>query len=119
MRTTLTLDDELAQSCGWMPAIAPLRLNQVEVHSNDRDFSRFPGLRWNNPVAVRRVVLGSALFTRVNGAEVLQALGLAVEPCSAGDADTAALLWPQTRNLDLSQADRACLSLPLRIQLLG
>jgi ribonuclease VapC len=60
-------------------------------------------------------VLGSALITSVNWAEVLQkslsagveakglrqelqALGLAVEPFSAGDADTAALLWPQTRN---------------------
>jgi hypothetical protein len=41
-----------------------------------------------------------------------------MEPFSAGDADTAALRWPQTRNLGLSQADCACLSLPLRIQLL-
>ena len=23
---------------------------QAEVHSNDTDFSRFPGLRWRNPV---------------------------------------------------------------------
>ena len=23
--------------------------NQAEVHSNDTDFSRFPGLRWRNP----------------------------------------------------------------------
>ena len=23
---------------------------QAEVHSNDRDFSRFPGLRWRNPL---------------------------------------------------------------------
>ncbi|MFN7229843.1 MAG: CopG family transcriptional regulator [Synechococcaceae cyanobacterium] len=93
MRTTLTLDDDLAealnraarltgrsvkavvndtlrrglaqsgigtaglepfvvepQSCGWMPGIDPLRLNQAVVHSNDSDFSRFPGLRWNNPL---------------------------------------------------------------------
>lgn len=79
-------------------------------------------------------VLGSALITSVNWAEVLQkslsagveveglrqelqALGLAVEPFSAGDADTAALLWPQTRNLGLSLADRACLSLGLRLNL--
>jgi PIN domain nuclease of toxin-antitoxin system len=41
-----------------------------------------------------------------------------MEPFSAGDADTAALRWPQTRNLGLSKADCACLSLPLRIQLL-
>jgi len=47
----------------------------------------------------------------------LQALGLAVEPFSAGDADTAALLWPQTRHLGLSLADRACLSLALRLNL--
>ena len=24
--------------------------NQCELHSNDRDFGRFPGLRWHNPV---------------------------------------------------------------------
>lgn len=24
---------------------------QAEVHSNDADFSRFPGLRWRNPLA--------------------------------------------------------------------
>jgi PIN domain nuclease of toxin-antitoxin system len=47
----------------------------------------------------------------------LQVLGLAVEPFSAGDADTAALLWPQTRNLGLSLADRACLSLAMRLNL--
>ena len=23
---------------------------QAEVHSNDNDFSRFPGLRWRNPL---------------------------------------------------------------------
>ena len=79
-------------------------------------------------------VLGSALITSVNWAEVLQkslsagveakglrqelqALGLAVEPFSAGDADTAALLWPQTRNLGLSLSDRACLILALRLNL--
>lgn len=79
-------------------------------------------------------VLGSALISSVNWAEVLQkslsagveveglrqelqALGLAVEPFSAGDADTAAMLWPQTRNLGLSLADRACLSLALRLNL--
>lgn len=47
----------------------------------------------------------------------LQVLGLTVEPFSAADADTAALLWPQTRNLGLSLADRACLSLTLRLNL--
>jgi len=25
--------------------------SQAEVHSNDADFSRFPGLRWRNPLA--------------------------------------------------------------------
>ncbi len=24
--------------------------HQAEVHSNDRDFARFPGLRWHNPL---------------------------------------------------------------------
>ena len=33
------------QSCGGMPGIDPLRLNQAEVHSNNSDCSRFPGLR--------------------------------------------------------------------------
>ena len=23
---------------------------QAEVHTNDRDFARFPGLRWRNPI---------------------------------------------------------------------
>ena len=26
---------------------------QAEVHSNDRDFGRFPGLRWRNPIERR------------------------------------------------------------------
>ncbi len=26
--------------------------NDAEFHSNDRDFSRFPGLRWRNPLEV-------------------------------------------------------------------
>jgi hypothetical protein len=25
--------------------------HEAEVHTNDRDFSRFPGLRWRNPLA--------------------------------------------------------------------
>jgi predicted nucleic acid-binding protein len=25
--------------------------NQAELHSNDADFNRFPGLRWRNPLA--------------------------------------------------------------------
>ena len=79
-------------------------------------------------------VLGTAVLTSVNWAEVvqkslsagvnvdglrqdLQALGLAVEPFTAVDADTAAKLWPQTRRSGLSLADRACLSLGLRLNL--
>jgi uncharacterized protein len=27
--------------------------HQCELHSNDRDFGRFPGLRWHNPLDVR------------------------------------------------------------------
>jgi len=49
--------------------------------------------------------------------EDLQALGLLVEPFSAADADMAAQLWPQTRRHGLSLADRACLSLALRLSL--
>jgi predicted nucleic acid-binding protein len=25
--------------------------HQAELHSNDADFARFPGLRWRNPIA--------------------------------------------------------------------
>jgi ribonuclease VapC len=79
-------------------------------------------------------LLGVAGITSVNWAEVVQkslaagveveglrddleALGLVVAPFSAGDADTAARLWPQTRHLGLSLGDRACLSLGLRLNL--
>ena len=35
--------------------IAALAMDyQAEVHSNDSDFSRFPGLRWRNPLKARR-----------------------------------------------------------------
>ena len=27
--------------------------NQAELHSNDTDFGRFPGLRWHNPLAAQ------------------------------------------------------------------
>ena len=68
-------------------------------------------------------LLGVAGITGVNWAEVeglredLEALGLVVAPFSAGDADTAARLWLQTRHLGLSLGDRACLSLGLRLYL--
>ena len=78
--------------------------------------------------------LDAAVLSSVNWAEVvqkslaagvevenlredLQALGVAVEPFSAVDADTAARLWPHTRRHGLSLADRACLSLALRLNL--
>jgi PIN domain nuclease of toxin-antitoxin system len=78
--------------------------------------------------------LGAAVLSSVNWAEVLQkslsagvevaglredlqALGLIVEPFLAEDADTAARLWPRTRVQGLSLADRACLSLALRLEL--
>lgn len=78
--------------------------------------------------------LGAAVLSSVNWAEVLQkslsagvevaglredlqALGLILEPFLADDADTAARLWPRTRAPGLSLADRACLSLALRLEL--
>ncbi|MFM7238150.1 MAG: hypothetical protein ACKOZN_00895 [Cyanobium sp.] len=68
-----------------------------------------------------RVVLDASALLAYLLAESLRqdprALGLAVEPFSAEDADTAALLWPQSRHLGLSLADRACLSLELRLNL--
>ena len=34
-----------------MSHIAALAIeHQAEVHSNDNDFARFPGLRWRNPL---------------------------------------------------------------------
>lgn len=79
-------------------------------------------------------VLASAVITSVNWAEVaqkslsagvaaeglredLEALGLMVATFSAEDADTTADLWQQTRRRGLSLADRACLSLALRLNL--
>lgn len=47
----------------------------------------------------------------------LQALGMRVEPFLPVDGEQAALLWPLTRELCLSLADRACLSLGLRLGL--
>jgi PIN domain nuclease of toxin-antitoxin system len=79
-------------------------------------------------------VLSAAVITSVNWIEVVQKslsagvdvdgmredlrdLGLMVVPFLAEDADTAATLWPQTKHLGLSLADRACLSLALRLNL--
>jgi ribonuclease VapC len=78
--------------------------------------------------------LAAAGITSVNWAEVVQkslsagveveglrgdlhALGLSVIPFSAEDANQSAMLWRQTRHLGLSLADRACLSLALRLNL--
>lgn len=43
----------------------------------------------------------------------LRDLELTVEPFTDRQAETAAQLWPETRELGLSLADRACLSLAL------
>ena len=52
------LVEELATEAGRAGALttdihlAALAIeHQAEVHSNDRDFDRFPGLRWTNPLA--------------------------------------------------------------------
>ena len=77
-----------------------------------------------------RAVLGSALMSTVNWTEVVQkaadsereaaelraaleSLGLALEPFSAAQAGTAALLRRATAALGLSLGDRACLALAI------
>lgn len=54
----LDLVDELATKAGGAGTLttdihlAALAIeHRAEVHSNDRDFDRFPGLRWTNPLA--------------------------------------------------------------------
>jgi PIN domain nuclease of toxin-antitoxin system len=49
--------------------------------------------------------------------EDLQALGMRVEPFWPADGESAGRLWPLTRQHGLSLADRACLSLGLRLGL--
>jgi ribonuclease VapC len=49
--------------------------------------------------------------------EDLQALGMRVEPFLPVDGEWAGRLWPLTRQQGLSLADRACLSLALRLGL--
>jgi len=44
--------------------------------------------------------------------EVIE-MGLGIEPFTARQAELAALLWPSTRHLGLSLADRACLALAM------
>ena len=77
-------------------------------------------------------VLPEAVISSVNWAEVAQksvaagvdiggmredieALGLAILPFTAEDAEIAGRLWQQTRQQGLSLGDRACLSLGLRL----
>jgi ribonuclease VapC len=79
-------------------------------------------------------LLADAVMASVNWAEVvqkalsagvdvdgmqadLQALGMRVEPFLPVDGDRAGRLWPLTRQQGLSLADRACLSLGLRLGL--
>ena len=77
-------------------------------------------------------VLQEAVISSVNWAEVVQksiaawvdidgmreeieALGLAIVPFTAEEADIAGRLWQQTRQQGLSLGDRACLSLGIRL----
>lgn len=79
-------------------------------------------------------VLEGARVSTVNWAEVLQKalqrdvdvagmhqeftqVGVSFEPFTAQQAETAASLWPRTRNHGLSLADRACLALAMDKQL--
>jgi len=76
--------------------------------------------------------LPGASISSVNWAEVLQkslardvvvaglredmeAMGLRLVPFGAEDAEATALLWPRTRSMGLSLADRACLALGMRL----
>lgn len=80
-----------------------------------------------------REALDGALVSTVNWAEVIQKslarrvdvagmqdefieVGVAFEPFSAAQAETAAHLWEKTRQHGLSLADRACLSLAMEKQ---
>ena len=79
-----------------------------------------------------RARMGRAAISAVNWAEVVQkslakglalealregvkALGVAILPFDAEDAETAARLWEETRRVGLSPGDRACLALALRL----
>jgi ribonuclease VapC len=78
--------------------------------------------------------LADSVMSSVNWAEVVQktiaggiavermlddltALGLAMLPFTAEEAETAGRLWTQTRRHGLSLGDRACLSLGLRLNI--
>jgi PIN domain nuclease of toxin-antitoxin system len=79
-------------------------------------------------------VLGDSVMSSVNWSEFmqkslaqrvdvaglrndLQALGFMIVPFTHDDAEIAAALWPDTRKLGLSLADRACLALGKRLKL--
>ncbi len=47
--------------------------------------------------------------------EDLEALGLKIVPFTAEEAEIAAQLWQQTRQVGLSLGDRACLSVGIRL----
>lgn len=78
-------------------------------------------------------VLPEAVISSVNWAEVVQksiaagvnvdgmredleALGLAILPFTAEEAEIAGRLWQQTRQVGLSLGDRACLSVGFRLK---
>jgi len=78
-------------------------------------------------------VLPEAVISSVNWAEVVQksiaagvnvdglredleALGLRILPFTAEEAEIAAQLWQQTRQIGLSLGDRACLSVGIRLE---
>ncbi len=78
-------------------------------------------------------VLDGGLVSTLNWAEVLQKslhrqaeidgmqqefmdIGLVFEPFSASQAEIAARIWVETRQLGLSLADRACLALALELE---
>lgn len=48
--------------------------------------------------------------------EDLEALGLRIFPFTAEEAEIAAQLWQQTRQVGLSLGDRACLSVGIRLE---
>ena len=49
----------------------------------------------------------------------VEALGIAIEPFTAEDAERAADLWASTRSAGLSLGDRACLALALRLDVMA
>jgi hypothetical protein len=51
MRTTLTLDEDVAHQLRERQRLSGASFkHQAELCSNDSDFSRFPDLRWSHPL---------------------------------------------------------------------